>query len=205
MVAASTSTSTWPGPGAGAGNSTSSRTSPGSPIAVICSLSMTDLRYALRSDLFDDMKGVGDETGDGHRLGDEGGGRADDGLGGGAHAFGHEPLGVGRDGIVVLRNQIPRWLGFPAGGGGVFGKGSQRERPLSGEHDLGDIDGYVCAEGLAETVLRDVEVGPLRCARRVVSGGIGSACQQGRREGLLHAGAAFTLLEPERGQVYQCG
>jgi len=42
-----------------------------------------------------------------------------------------------------------------------FGKGSQRERPLSGEHDLGDIDGYVCAEGLAETGLRDVEVGAL--------------------------------------------
>src|SRR5271169_1526970 len=138
---------------------------------------MTDLRYALRLVLFDDMKGVGDETGDGHRLSDESGMRTGDGLGGGAHAFGHEPLSVGRYGIVALRYQIPGRLGLPAGGGGVFGEGSQRERPLSGEHDLGDIDGYVCAEGLAETVLGDVEVGPLRCARRVVAGGIGSACQ----------------------------
>src|ERR1700692_717384 len=47
MVAASTSTSTWAGPGAGAWNSTSSRTSAGSPIAVICSLCMTAFRYAL--------------------------------------------------------------------------------------------------------------------------------------------------------------
>src|SRR5271156_4265621 len=176
MVAASTSTSTWPGPGVAAWNSTSSRTSAGSPIAVICSLCMTALRHGAALVLLDDVEGVsgqgvGDETGDGHRLGDEGGVRTGDGLGRGAHAFGHESLGVWSDGIVVFGDEIPRWLRFPAGGGGVFGEGSQRERPLSGEHDLGDIDGYVGAEGLAETVLRDVEVGPLRCARRVVAGG----------------------------------
>src|SRR6476619_3752875 len=56
MVAASTSTSTWPGPGAGASNSRSSRTSPGSPSAVICSLCMTALRCALRLTLFDDVE-----------------------------------------------------------------------------------------------------------------------------------------------------
>src|SRR5271156_7075413 len=58
MVAASTSTSTWPGPGAGAWNSTSSKTSAGSPIAVICNLCMTTLRYALGLVLFDDVKGA---------------------------------------------------------------------------------------------------------------------------------------------------
>src|SRR4029079_13013634 len=34
----------------------------------------------------------------------------DDGRGG---AFGHEPLRVRRDHSVVLRDEIPTWLGFP--------------------------------------------------------------------------------------------
>src|ERR1700737_2160974 len=56
MVAASTPTSTWPGPGAGASNSTSCRTSPGAPIAVIWSLRMVSLPDMLGLVLFDDVQ-----------------------------------------------------------------------------------------------------------------------------------------------------
>src|SRR5882757_398850 len=56
MVAACTSTSTWPGPGVGVGVSTSSRTSAGSPIAVIWSCCMAAFRSGRVSVLFEDVQ-----------------------------------------------------------------------------------------------------------------------------------------------------
>src|SRR6476660_207574 len=56
MVAACTSTSTWPEPGVGVGVSTRSRTSAGSPIAVIWSCCIAAFRSGRVSVLFDDVQ-----------------------------------------------------------------------------------------------------------------------------------------------------
>src|SRR3954469_25847674 len=68
-----------------------------------------------------------------------------------------------------------------------------------------DVDGRVGAERFAEPFFVDVEVGPLRCSRRIEIRGVRIARQERRRERLLHAGTTLADIKAERRQVDQGG
>jgi hypothetical protein len=46
-------------------------------------------------------------------------------LGMGAHAMGHEPFGRGRDGVILVGDQVPGGDGLPARDAGWLAEGGQ--------------------------------------------------------------------------------
>src|SRR6266487_2484191 len=73
------------------------------------------------------------------------------------HALGVEPLEVGVDGFVILRNEVPRGDRFPRGLGNARAEDAADDRFLNRGGDIGLCDGQVGGKNLVELDRIDVQ------------------------------------------------
>ena len=115
--------------------------------------------------------------------------------GGGAHARGELPLGIGRDRLVAVGDQEPGRQRFPGRDAHHLSEGAPMQRLLDREHDLRGDRVDVGREVVDEVVLGQ----PSEALRVDVE-----MRQGGTRRSLLQQGAdRFALVQPERGDVDQ--
>ena len=107
-----------------------------------------------------------------------------------AHPLGHEHLGFGRDRVVLVRDEIPRWDGLPSG---------PRSHSRSGRPERADAAWPRITE--AEGVVSDVQIWAVGRSGRVVRRRHAVRREHRRRERSLHARTALTLVDPEAGEV----
>jgi hypothetical protein len=147
--------------------------------------------------------GLLDKLGHLTRLGNKGRVGARDRFGRCVHPLGHESLRLWSYPIVLLRNEVPRWYRFPAGGSGLFLQRGTCYWTLGDSHHIRHISGCVCAESLVKLISLDVQFWPADGTRRVIIGKIGCTHYHWWRKRLLYASNALAHVQADGGQEDQ--